>query len=275
MARGKEKARSPSSSAPPANVVSITAGRRRGGTKVDRVEPNEHAQSSATDALDRAMRAKTPEARARHARSGLARHCDEETKSLLLRQLYLGLLESGAYAKARIAADQMIELGLMPDVARHDAARACQADGDFDAAIEHLRVAARVGPKERRAFHLSTLGGLLFAIGRAREAIEPLETAVAEKSSPLVLLRGQLALARGAEAEMDVAYQRLANDPAGEGYGRFVLGELAFARGDRQRARVHLESFLSRARRARPAARAALAPEIARAEATLGRIVLN
>jgi tetratricopeptide (TPR) repeat protein len=266
MARGKEKA---PSGAPPSNVVPIGAARRRG------VVGSAPSDASATDALDKALKAKTPDARIRHARAGLARHCEDDTKALLLRQLYLGLLETERFDKARIAAEQMIELGLMPDVARHDAARACQACGDFDAAVEHLRVAARVGPKERRSFHLSTLGGLLYAIGRPAEAIEPLQTAVDDHGAPAALLQGQLALARRDEGELDLAYHDLANDPAGEGYGRFVLGELAFARGDRQRARVHLESFLSRTRRARPAARAALAPEIARAEATLGRIVLN
>lgn len=270
MAKGKD--RSPSGS-PPSNVVPIAAARRKAG-----VAPtaSERADASATDALEKALKAKTPELRIKHARQGLSRHCDDETRGLLLRQLYLGLLETERFDKARQVAEQMIEVGtLMPDVAQQDAARACQAAGDVDAAIEHLREAVRVSPPERRAFHLSTLGGLLYAVGRSDDAIGPLQIAVDENGSPLSLLKGQLALARGGDAELDVAYHELANDPAGEGYGRFVLGEIAFARGNRERARVHLESFLSRARRARPAARAALALEIARAEATLGRIVLN
>jgi len=272
MAKGKD--RSPSGSPSPSNVVPIAAARRKAGAAP--TTAGERADASATDALDKAMRAKTPELRIKHARAGLARTCDDDTRALLLRQLYLGLLETERFDKARIAAEQMIEVGtLLPDVARHDAARACQAAGDIEAAIEHLREATRVGPPERRAFHLSTLGGLLYAVGRAGDAIAPLQQAVNENGSPQPLLRAQLALAIGDDAALDVAYHDLANDPSGEGYGRFVLGELAFARGNRERARVHLESFLSRARRARPAARAALAPEIARAEATLGRIVLN
>ncbi len=271
MAKGKD--RSPSGSPPPSNVVSLAARRKAspsGGESVSR------ASASATYALDKALRAKTPALRIKHARLGLTRTCDDETRSLLLRQLYLGLLETERFDKARVVAEQMIALGSsMPDVARQDAARACQAAGDIEAAIDHLREAARLGPPERRAFHLSTLGGLLYAVGRPADAIAPLQIAVDEKGSPQPLLRGQLALARGADGELDIAYHELANDPSGEGYGRFVLGELAFARGNRERARVHLESFLSRARRARPAARAALALEIARAEATLGRIVLN
>jgi len=271
MAKGKD--RSPSGAPPPSNVVPIGAARRRAGVAPT---PVERANASATDALEKALRAKTPELRIKHARVGLARTCDEDTRALLLRQLYLGLLETERFDKARVAAEQIIALGtMMPDVARHDAARACQAAGDVDAAIDHLREAARVAPPERRAFHLSTLGGLLYAVGRASDAIAPLQVAIDENGSPLPLLRAQLALARDGDAELDAAYHELANDPSGEGYGRFVLGEIAFVRGNRERAHVHLESFLSRARRARPAARAALALEIARAEATLGRIVLN
>lgn len=276
MARTKAKASSPSGT--PSNVVPITAARRRaGGSGGDSTRrAAERSEAAATAALTRAMRAKTPEARIRQARLGLTHTCEVDTQAMLLRQLYLGLLETEHFTQAREAAEQMIALGVLPDVARHDAARACQAAGDFAAAVEHLREAARLGPAERRAFHLSSLGGLLYAIGREREAIEPLERAVAEKGTPLALLEGQLVLARrDSEAALDVAYATLANDPSGEGYGRFVLGELAFARGDRTRARVHLEAFLGRVRRSRPAARAALSPEVARAETTLGRIVLN
>ncbi|MBI2394650.1 MAG: tetratricopeptide repeat protein [Deltaproteobacteria bacterium] len=276
MARTKAKA-APSPGAPPNNVVPITAARRRGGSRADSSRrAADQAESAATAALARALRAKTAEARIRHARQGLTHTCAVDTQALLLRQLYLGLLETERFDRARAAADQMIALGVMPDVARQDAARACQAAGDFDAAVAHLREAARVGPAERRAFHLSTLGGLLYAVGRADEAVAPLERAVAERGAPLALLEAQLALARGnSEPELDVAYATLSNDPSGEGYGRFVLGELAFLRGDRRRARIHLEAFLARVRRSRPAARAALSPEVARAEATLGRIVLN
>jgi tetratricopeptide (TPR) repeat protein len=240
------------------------------------------AQASAASALDKALRAKSPEARVRHASLGLTRRCDVETQGLLLRQLYLGELESGHPERARLAAEQMVTLGVLPDVARHDAARACSASGAYDDAAAHLVEAARIGPPERRAIHLSALGGLLYAIGRARDAIAPLEEALACGGAPEPIVRGQLALARAEcddgvadDVDVDLAYQELANAEAGEGYGRFVLGELAFARGDRARAQIHLEAFLARARRSRPAAQAALAPEIARATATLGRIVWN
>lgn len=265
--------------APLAEVIPLAAARRArarspardAGSTLERAA--ERSERSAIDSLQRALNAKTPEARTRHARAGLARSCDLETRGLLLRQLYLGELESGSFARARAVAEQLVSVGVLPDVAHHDAARACQAEGDFDAAVAHLREAARVAPKERRTVHLSALGGLLYAIGRGAEAIEPVQSALADGGSPAPLLRGQLALACGvADA---ATYLALANDPSGEGYGRFVLGELAFLLGDRASASKHLETFLARSKKARPAARAALKPEIDRAHATLGKVNWN
>lgn len=229
--------------------------------------------------LERAMAAKSPRARSKAAREGLVGVADVETQALLLRQLYLGELESGKFDRAKDVAEQLITLGTMPDVARHDAARACQALGKLDEAIAHLREAVKLAPQGRIAFHLSTLGALLYAAGHSDEARVPLEAAIATSGSALPLVRGQLALAKHASgddtAELDLAFHELQHDRAGEGYGRFVLGELAYARGDRRAAQIYLEAFLAKVRRARPAARAALAPEVARAEATLGRIAWN
>ncbi|GAC1554068.1 MAG: hypothetical protein NVS3B10_15570 [Polyangiales bacterium] len=234
---------------------------------------------SAVSHLERAMKAKTPAARAKHARAGLVGVADVETQALLLRQLYLGELESGAFERAREVAEQMVTTGVMPDVARHDAARACQALGALDEAITHLREAVRIAPDARQSFHLSTLGALLYVAGRPGEARIPLEAALATAGDAGPLIKGQLALARHASgdssAELDLAYHELQHDRAAEGYGRFVLGELAFARGDRRAAQVYLEAFIARVRRSRPAARAALGPEVTRATETLGRIVFN
>jgi len=249
-------------------------------TRIKVTTPVREETPSATTCLERAMKAKTPAARAKHARAGLITECDTETQGLLLRQLYLGELEGGNFEKARIAAEQMIELGVLGDVAHHDAARACQAIGEYDAAISHLEEASLVGPPQRRSFHLSTLGGLLYAIGRAADATDPLSRAVEQNDDGATpLLRGQLALAKhaadGDESDLDYAYHELLRDPSGEGYGRFVLGELANARGDRLSARMHLEAFLSKVKRSRPASQAALSPEVARATTTLGSIVWN
>ncbi len=227
------------------------------------------------------MKAKTPESRARWAREGLSGLCDRDTQALLLRQLYLGELESEHYVRAREVAEQWVALGTMPDVAHHDAARACQALGDLPGAVEHLEAAISESPPERRTFHRSTLGAILHVGARYDEACRVLESAVAEAGNASALVRAQLALARWSggidrdDRELTVAYHELLHDPSGEGYGRFVLGELAFALGDRLAARMHLEAFVGRANRARKAARAALAPELALAERHLDERVRN
>jgi tetratricopeptide (TPR) repeat protein len=238
------------------------------------------AKASPTLCLDRAMKAKTSALRVRHARAGLAAGpCDLDTQAMLLRQLYLGQLERGDWEAARVAAEQFVALQVMPDVARHDAARACQALGDLPAAVVHLRAAVSASPPERKTFHLSTLGSLLYVSGRAAEACEALTEALERDDPAAPLLRGQLALARFAAeadaAELDVAFHELLHDRTGEGYGRFVLGELAMARGDRRAAQLFLQAFLTKAKRARPAAQAALKPEIDRATAVLGRLTWN
>ncbi len=238
------------------------------------------ARTSPVGCLDRAMKAKTSALRIRHARAGLSSGvCDVDTQAMLLRQLYLGQLESGDYRGARVSAEQFVDLGVMPDVARHDAARACQALGDVEGAVEHLRQAARACPLERRSFHLSTLGGLLYAYGRPAEAAVVLEAALEAPDAAAPLVRGQLALARHAadldSSELDLAYHELLHDRTGEGYGRFVLGELAMARGDRHAAQTFLQAFLAKAKRARTAAQAALRPEMDRATATLGKLLWN
>jgi tetratricopeptide (TPR) repeat protein len=232
------------------------------------------------------MNAKSPDARARYARAGLQGPCDPEVQALLLRQLYLGELERERLVEARAIAEQILDLtpekSPLADVAHHDAARVSQALGDFDASVEHLRRAAALGPIERRSFHLSTMAGLLYAIGRAHEALIPLQRALEMPGSSTLILRGQLALSkhavgdstRGREAAQ-AAYDALVNDASGEGYGRFILGELAFVLGNRSAANKHLEGFVVRAKSARPAARIALMQEITKAEATIARMTFN
>lgn len=293
MAKERDRGRPPRPSEPPAASGKFVIEKRVGldserDTERMELEPKPPtararfaAKSKATSAvvsLERALKAKTPAARARHARAGLVAICDVETQGLLLRQLYLGELEGGNYARAREVAEQLVSLDVLPDVARHDAARACQALGALDDAIAHLRKAVQVAPEPRRVFHLSTLGSLLYVSGRAIEACTALQQALQGPGAALPLLRGQLALAQhasGEDGELDLAYHELQHDRSGEGYGRFVLGELAIARGDRRAAQVYLEAFLAKVRRSRPAAKAALAPEVARATETLAKLVWN
>ncbi len=261
----------PEADDPPTSTREATTDKRRPGRRV-RVSPNA--------CLERALGAKTPSVRVRWARAGLAGGpCDLDTQAMLLRQLYLGELELGEYRRARLAAEQIVALGVMPDVAHHDAGRACQALEDAEGAPDHMREAARVCPAERRSFHLSTLGALLYAYGRPAEATAVLEEALRTPDVAAPLLRAQLALARlraeNDAAGIEVAFHELLHDRAGEGYGRFVLGELAVARGDRRSAQLFLEAFLAKAKRARMASQAALKPEIDRATELLGRLVWN
>lgn len=268
-------------------VVSLERRRAAAGSERTRSgvqRATEASEATATAALERALKAKTPELRAKAAREGLAGHPDPETQALLLRQLYLGELERGLLDHAYEAALQSIALrgpdDPMIDVAHHDAARACQARAAWDDAVTHLRQAIAASPPERRLLHLSTLASLLHAIGRSGEALGPLDQALEAPGTLEPLLRAQRVLAlhalgRARDTDLDLAFHELSQDSSGEGFGRFVLGELASRTGDRVRARLHLEAFLGKVRKSRPAAQAALAAEVACATATLGRTVWN
>lgn len=200
---------------------------------------------------------------------------------MLLRQLYLAHYEERRFAKALEVSRQAIELDVLPDVAHQDAARAAHALGDVDAAASHLRLAARTGPPKRRAFHLWTLGSLYFLAGRYDDAISALSRAARWGTTDKPLYQGHLAIARcaGGEAVDDLsvddlseAFDRLASVPAGQGYGRFVLGHLAFYAGRWAEARAQLDGFLARTTGGRAALAIALEGEIERARATLARL---
>jgi len=113
--------------------------------------------------LRKATLARSSGLRAKYARRGLEHdgNVDRTTRAMLLRQLYLSHMEARRFNEALDVAEEMVQTGIMPDVARQDAARACLGLGSRDQAIEHLRLASRVSPPSRRAFHLWTLGSVL------------------------------------------------------------------------------------------------------------------
>ena len=90
------------------------------------------------------------------------------------------------------------------------------------------------------------------------------------------LYQGHLALAkcgagqrvRGLKSLID----RLDACPAGQGYGRFVLGQLAFESKRYGDARAYLRAFVERTTAARTPMRIALAGELAKARDLLRRI---
>jgi tetratricopeptide (TPR) repeat protein len=240
--------------------------------------PEIRGEAAAEELLTRAMRAKTPRSRALWARRGLSLRAplDRTTHSMLLRQLYLAHYEERRFAKALDVALQSLELDVLPDVAHQDAARARQALGDIDGAAGHLRLAARVSPPKRRAFHWWTLGSLYYLAGRYPQAISALSRAARWGTTDKPLYQGHLAVVQCASGEhvpdLSALMDRLAEAPAGQGYGRFVLGQMAFYDRRFDEARRYLEAFVRRSSSGRLALTIALGSEIAVAKHTLANL---
>lgn len=227
------------------------------------------------------MDARSSAARARWARQGLSSRAplDKTTQAMLLRQLYLSHYETRRFEAARTVVLQALELNVLPDVLQQDAARVALAEGDVDGALAHLRIAARRGPASRRPFHLWTLGSTLFLVHRYAEAIAVLERAVRWGSKDKPLYRAHLALVRLAAGEdvedLQSTIDELAAVPCGQGYGRFVLGHLAYAAGAWTVAQRYLEAFLRRSEGGRPALAIALEGELKMSRATLAKMSAN
>jgi tetratricopeptide (TPR) repeat protein len=192
---------------------------------------------------------------------------------MLLRQLYLSHMEAQRFADAVYVAQAMAELGVMPDVALQDLARAYLGLGMPARAIEQLRRAGRVAPASRRAFHLWTLGSELYFQGYCAQAVFAFARAARWGTTAKPLYQAQLALAllaSGQSADNLVELREaLEEAPCGQGYGRFVLGELAFHQGDRVAARQYLRTFVARTDAGRVALRVGLSAELQRARELL------
>jgi tetratricopeptide (TPR) repeat protein len=200
---------------------------------------------------------------------------------MLLRQLGLSYYETGKFARAYDVALQALELDVLVDVFHQDAARAALAGGDanVDKAVAHLRLAARRAPASRRPFHFWTLGSVLFLAHRYPEATAALARAVRWGTRDKPLYRGHLALVRIAAGEVVDGLQstidELSSAPCGQGYGRFVLGHLAYAAGAWEVARRYLEAFVRRTESAPPTLGFALGGELKMARATLAKMAAN
>jgi tetratricopeptide (TPR) repeat protein len=231
--------------------------------------------------LHKAMAARSPAARARWAKQGLASRAplDKTTQAMLLRQLYISHYEARRFAAALQAALQALDLDVLADVLHQDAARAALALGDVDAAVSHLRIAARRGPPSRRPFHQWTLGSALFMAHRYDEAVAALEHAVRWGTRDKPLYRAHLALVRMASGEpvsdLQSTLDELATAPCGQGYGRFVLGHLAYAAGAWPAAQRYLDAFIRRTGAGRPSLAIALDAELKMARATLAKMSAN
>ncbi len=233
------------------------------------------------DWLRKAMNAKTTAARARFAQKGLACRAaiDKTTHAMLLRQVYLANFEERRFARALQAAESAVEMGVLVDVFHQDAARAAAAAGDLEKALLHLRSATRRGPADRRALHHWTLGSLLFFAKRYEESIAALERAARWGTTDKPLYRAQLALVRVAAGQRVSDLQDIIDDlsraPCGQGYGRFVLGHLAYAAREWPAARRYLQAFVKRTESGRTAMVIALEPEVGMSRATLAKMAEN
>jgi tetratricopeptide (TPR) repeat protein len=228
------------------------------------------------------MGARSAAMRAKYARQGLASRApiDRTTQAMLLRQLYLSRFESRKFREARTIALQAIELDVLADVMHQDAARAAIASGDLEEALGHLRTAARRCPASRRAFHWWTLGSTLFLAQRYAEAMAALTRATRWGTRDKPLYRAHLALARIAagephDPELQDTIDELSRAPCGQGYGRFVLGHLAYAAGEWSTARRYLDAFVRRTEQARPTMAIALEGEMRMSRATLAKMRNN
>lgn len=235
------------------------------------------AAAAAELLLRKATLARTAVTRAKYAERGLSQDSplDRTTRVLLLRQLYLSHMEGRRFADALGVAQEMLTTSAMADVARQDAARACLGLGDRDRALEHLRIASRVSPPARRAFHLWTLGSVLYLAGRHSEACGALARAARWGTRDKPLYLAGLALARRAAgepvAELAELRERLSDAPCGQGYGQFVLGELCFELEDYAGAVRYLRAFLKRVTGGRVALQVSLSGEIERAKKLVRR----
>jgi tetratricopeptide (TPR) repeat protein len=235
------------------------------------------ADTKAEAFLRKATRAESPVARAKYATRGLANAGTDPTmRAMLLRQLYLSHMEAERFAEASEIARSAIELGVMVDVACQDLARAYLGLGRHREAIDQLRRASRVGPASRKAFHLWTLGSVLYFREEYSAAAVAFERAVRWGTTARPLYEAQLWLAESAgrtvvacAARLVTLRQSLEAAPCGQGYGRFVLGELAHRQGDVVAARQYLEEFVRRADTGRVALRVGLAAELGRARSLL------
>jgi tetratricopeptide (TPR) repeat protein len=238
------------------------------------------AENKAGDFLRKATLAESSGARAKYATRGLATVGDDRTlRAMLLRQLYLSHMEAERFEQASEVAKKVIELGVMADVACQDLARAYLGLGRHREAIEELRRASRSCPASRRSFHLWTLGSVLYFRGDYSGAAVAFQRAARWGTTARPLYEAQLLLARshggapltGLPSVAD-ARRALEEAPCGQGYGRFVLGELAHRQGDWAAAREYLEEFVARVAEGRVALRVGLGAELDRARGLLSTL---
>lgn len=244
--------------------------------------PMNHASGDSIpeDHLRLALRSAEPEARMANARAGLAfpaEAVEDDTRVLLLRQVYMGELELHRFRAAIDTATEMAAVGPLKDIALHDRARAEQALGDVAAAIASQRMAARHAPVDRRSFMLWSLATLQHFFGDVEGALGTLDKGllIAGDDRPLLKAHYAYICLENDEAVEDLQEIRtkLASAKCGEGYGQYILGMIAHEMGDVKVAVVHLQNFLRRNASIDAAKALTLREELRRARLTLADLV--
>lgn len=237
----------------------------------DSLSPEEH--------LYRALRAADAAGRLEHAEVGLAlpeAEVEPDTRVLLLRQVYLARLEMRQFRAAAETAEAMARIGPLRDIALHDRARALQALGEIDAAIDAQRLAARNAPPDRRSFQLWGLATIQHFARDDDAALATLRRGLRLAGRDRPLLKAHAAYIR-LENDRPVRglaaiRTKLAAAKCGQGYGQYLLGMIAFHMGDERAATVHLRTFLRRNAGIDAAKALTLREELRRARLALAQI---
>lgn len=232
---------------------------------------------TAEDWLLQAVRSKDPDKRLVAAKAGLARPgVGGDTRVLLERQAYMARLEQHRFRQALEHAKRMIAVGVLRDIAHHDAARVLALLGEFDAAIASQRLAARVSHPERRSFHRWSLATLQHFAGKPSDALATIARAMRSSTRDRALLKAHALYIR-LDAELPTraeaaTVEALRASASREGYGRFLLGMIAYHQGETDEARRELGAFLARNDVTEPARTLTLREELRRARVALARI---
>lgn len=211
---------------------------------------------TADDYLRLALHTGSPDAAAVYAEKGLrfaSDRVDAETRVLLLREIYRSHLYARRVRSAHAVARKMVRLGVAQEIAHVDLGRACLTLGWWFRAAQAYRIAARNAPASRRALHWFSVGIALHHAGETDESLSALDRAVRWSLTTRALHRAYAALVRldAGELPSDIddlkeLVAELESARCGEGFGRYVLGLLYAACGERRSAMRHLLIFVRR-----------------------------
>lgn len=233
--------------------------------------------------LRKARAAKGAATRAKYAKAGLEQSPeDDETRWLLMRQLYISHLELGAWPLAHAVAVEMTNtLSELEDVARFDVARVHLAKHEWELAKTEFERGERVAPASRQWDHRFARARVEAIVGHPERALTLLDEARqsvvrfpkdAVVRAALLVWRAQ----SGARARRDAlgrAYEQLASAETLPALGDFFAARL-LALLEQPEARSVFEGFLQAVEALPAVARLGFEPETHCARECLGKPTL-